>query len=212
MEKREQWILVNLVNKTISSGIPGVPVLRPGKSIDLLFRGTKELVRQSSTIKFLLEKQWVKIEQWVDDELHRTVTAENIGDLSDTTISLDLDENQDGNLDLQGQSINMNNGTGQGGGNLQLDGGSLVFNNSVSFSSMGDLISANCGEFSMAGGVSVFGDCRVFGQMIAQLPQDEPHLLEVGTFTFYEKDGVLYMKAVGSNGVEIKLPLGSFGS
>src|SRR4051812_45407456 len=124
---RENWNLVNLTSRTLTSGFPNVRAIGPGKSTDLLSSITKEQVRQSKGIALLLERAWARVDIVVDGKLVRAVNFDNIDDLNDSTLSVSLDENGDGNIDLQGQSLNLNNGTGQAGGNVNLDGGNVVF-------------------------------------------------------------------------------------
>lgn len=212
-DNREHWNLINLTSRTITSGFPFVRAIGPGKSTDLLASVTKDQVRQSKGIALLLNRGWARIDVIVDDQLVRAISASNIDDLNDTTLSVALDDGS-GNVDFQGNTINLNDGTGQAGGNLNLDGGTIVFNNEASLSGAGDVLSANCSELTTAADLTVYGDLAVMGATILSLPDavadGEPKLIDNGTFVVYEDGNDLVLKARNKDGKELKVELGKF--
>lgn len=205
-KNREQWILVNLSSRTISTGFPNVRAIKPGGANDLLSTISKDDVRQSKGIEFLLKHNWARIDKVIDGVVITSITYENIGELSDTS----LDANSDGDIDLQGQSINLNAGVGSGGGNVNLEGGSLNLNNDVSIQATGTVISTNCSELVTAADLTVFGRLTTMNEIILGLPESEPNLSDNNTFTFFQDGDDFVVKARNKDGKIVKVALANF--
>lgn len=77
MANREKWIVTNLHTSVISLGRFYYGGVKPGDSVDILYKNAKQDIEQSEDIKSLLDRGWISITKYVDNSLTDTVTSSN---------------------------------------------------------------------------------------------------------------------------------------
>jgi hypothetical protein len=127
--QREQWIARNNSRSALSLGIIGMPIIRPGKSADILFYTSKEDAAQSLDLKQLLELKYISIQIIRDGTLLDTVTDANVTDLGneDSSAANDVIDPVNNTVELAQYTIDLDGGTMMvgGGGKIYVGGGDI---------------------------------------------------------------------------------------
>ena len=202
MKKRESWNLVNLTSRTISSGFPNVRAIGPGKSTDLLATISKDDVRSSRGIAYLLQHGWARIDKVIDDVVMVVVNADNISGLQD---------NSGGSADVVvTPNTPVDPNSGQAVPDTSADDGAIAINSEVSLSAAGTVISANCTELVTAADFTVTGVAHMLDETLIHLPKILPVLQDNSMYTFAQNGTKLVLVARNKDGKVVHVDLADF--
>lgn len=86
-KRREEWIVKNVSDRTISLGIPHTKALRPNQSTELLDSTSKEELQNNPNLIALITKGTVTLTILLDGNTQKVITSNNPQDLNATTDS-----------------------------------------------------------------------------------------------------------------------------